>query len=219
MMLTKYMTPPQFWGSAEPIVVTSVPADEKSLTTGLKGIHRVQFEGIRARSEGGALFSVRCQQHTNPGALSGIMLKDVDITIDHFGNVSRPQHDYRPMSSVCGPEIIPAPVDGLYFEHVSEILLSNVSVSFTGHQPTWSMQCINGTQRFQVPNKGVPMQECFCTIVMATTPKPRTYGKVKQRHQNPCELFVKVCKYQCCMIIACSQKLAYGKFGVSAILP
>lgn len=49
------------------------------------------------------------------------------------------------------PETVPAPVDGMYVEHVAGLALRDVSVAYQGGaRPGWSMQCINATGDSQV---------------------------------------------------------------------
>lgn len=137
----------EFWGSGEPLVVTSIPSpcvpSSGHPIFDLKGISRVSFQNISARSEGGALFASRGQN--NRGQLSQIVLDRVNITISKGGSLA-PQHDYRPVEDKCTAEIVPALVDGIFVENVASIQLRGVTVGFNGQkQPGWSMQCLNAT--------------------------------------------------------------------------
>lgn len=152
---TKFMTAPQFWGSAEALVITTIPADSTSLRRGLTGIHNVTFENITARSEGGSLIASLHQGDTNPSALTNISLVNSSIVIAKLGNVSRAQHDLRPLPGGFGPDEIPALIDVLYVTNTAELRLSNVTLAFEGSSqyPTWSGHCLNRSQSNVTINK------------------------------------------------------------------
>lgn len=153
---TSYQAP-NWWGSGEPIVVTSVPENRIWLKHGLTGIQNVTFVNITARSEGSALFSARDQQQTRSQVFTHIRLHNVSIIITRFGNVTpHPQHDYRPINGdMPTPMAISAPVDGIFVENAN-ITLTNCSVGFLKPmQPYWSRTCVNVTKTSHVTYKGM----------------------------------------------------------------
>ena len=149
---TQYMPMPQFWGSAEAIVVTSIPADGAAAAQGLKGIHDVHFSNIVARSEQGALFAA-----LGNTALSAISLSNVSITVAATTSIpanvsftnkdSRAVHDYWPLSNGAPVSSEPAaPVDGITVRGAATVMLDGVSVAFAPpHRVQWNLQCANYT--------------------------------------------------------------------------
>ena len=120
---TRYMDSPNWWGSGEALVVTSVPEDAAQLATGLPGIHSVLFENIAAVAEGGCLFSARGQAATNPLALERLTLRNVSLTIaasqGRSSSFVHNQLDFRPVDPGGGaPNTVPMLVSGLVFEGV-----------------------------------------------------------------------------------------------------
>jgi polygalacturonase len=129
--------PPNWWGSAEPIYISTIPRFPNQ-TAGLS--HNITFRNIVARSENSAFISGRDGQPP-----SNVVLQNVSIVIDKWSNYTAPYHDYRPTTTV--PDRVLAPVNGLYVEWANNITLTDVSLAFTlvDKQPYWSSECINAT--------------------------------------------------------------------------
>lgn len=133
-----------YWGSGEALVVTSVPEDAGQEARGLPGIHGIRFENITAFAENGALFAALGQATTNPLALTGLVLRNVSLTIGRWSTPQASntfaQHDFRPLDAGAPcPELIPAPVNGLYLEGIADGALQGVAVAFAPpSQPYWS---------------------------------------------------------------------------------
>jgi polygalacturonase len=144
---TRY-NPLNWWGSAEPIYISSMPR----ATGGVVGlISNVTFENIVARSENSAFLSGR-----SPGVtLQGITLRNVTITIDKWSNYSTPAHSYVPTTAVEPAMVFPPAmaVDGVYVEAAQGVVLEDVSVAYVSadKQPFWSRTCFNTT------NAGYPV--------------------------------------------------------------
>ncbi len=152
---TNYVPMPQFWGSGDPIVVTSIPSDDASAQAGLKGIHNVTFENIAARSEQGALFAA-----LGRASVAGVVLKNVSITIEKISPYaknaswedpsSRAVHDFRPLSGPAAAALTPteprAPVDGIFLAGNAEVALHDVAVAFKRpYRTQWSLRCLNAS--------------------------------------------------------------------------
>ena len=138
---TRYVDSPNWWGSGEALVVTSVPEDAAQMATGLPGIHGVTFANVVARAEGGCLFSSRGQAATSPRALEGLVLRNVSLTVARVGSFLHNQLDFRPVDGGGGaPNTVPALVAGLVFEGVfSASVEGGSSVAFEGPpQPFWA---------------------------------------------------------------------------------
>ncbi len=161
---TQLQYQPNFWGRAEPLVVTSIPdepADCKQSPdcpavnkVGLRGIRNITVEHVVARSEGGALFASYAgpgsPNYSGRGVVHGVLLRNVSITITQVGNCTARGgvHDFSPLSH--GHSIVQAPVDGLFIDGATGVDFQDVSVSFDGqNQPgyNWSMQCVYLTDR------------------------------------------------------------------------
>jgi polygalacturonase len=153
---TQIQWQPNFWGSGEPIVVTSFPSDDKSSVVGLKGIRNITFDSIIAHSEGGILLSTFPGPDTpsfpGRGAVSGLIFRNVSLTIVNIGNSSNQYgsaHEFAPVWGrfADGPVKRKAPVDGMFVDGVSDIRLEDVRIAFNGSNANWSMQCLNITAR------------------------------------------------------------------------
>lgn len=122
-LVTRYDSKPEFWGSAEPLYVSALPAMAGPL------VYNVSFEHIIATSENGALFSsLPLGART---AVQGVRLLNVSIVLQVTGNVSRPQRDYRPAHGL--PGTVAAPVVGITFENVAEVDVIGGGVRFAVH--------------------------------------------------------------------------------------
>jgi hypothetical protein len=137
---TRYMDSPNWWGSGEALVVTTVPENPAQAAKGLPGIDGVVFENIVARAEGGCLFSSRGQATTSPTALRGLMLRNVSLVISKSSPFAHPQLDFRPVDAGGGaPPTVPSPVSGLIFEGLYSGSVEACSVAFEGpKQPFWA---------------------------------------------------------------------------------
>ncbi len=182
---TQFATPLDFWGSGEPIVVTSVPSDAASARAGLRGIRNVTFENIAARSQGGALISTWpavspgwAPLFPGRGAVADVVLRNVSITIAaDVGNVTAAaragHHDFRPVDPPFSDPALfaagaggaaPAPVDGLFVDGDASVTLDGVRIAFDdggapgGPPKAWSMQCLNATARPTV--RGTETLQC-----------------------------------------------------------
>jgi len=132
--------PPNWWGSGEPIWITSLPraAGESVGTTS-----NITFRNITGSGENSILISGRL------GGVSGVVLQDVDVLITHTSNITRPVHDYRPTTIMLDQQ--PAPTDGVCVEDARGVALLNVSVTWNTTAPMvhpgldWSWQCVNTT--------------------------------------------------------------------------
>jgi polygalacturonase len=143
---TRY-NPPSWWGSAEPLYISSMPRAPGGV---VGGVYNITFERITARAENGALFS-----GLHPGTvLQGVTVRNVSIVLDKWSNYSYPAHSYVP--TTCVPDLVVPPamhVEGIYIEAANGVVLENVNVSWVGAhaQPYWGRTCFNTT------NAGFPV--------------------------------------------------------------
>jgi polygalacturonase len=144
--------PPGWWGSAEPIYISSMPRSE-NMTVGAS--LNISFINITARAENSVFLSGRA-----PGEpIVNISLTNVSVLIDKWSNYSYPAHSYVPTTAV-NPDLFFAPVDGVYIERGVGIALNNVTVTYnnTNVQPFWSHVCFN-TSFAGTP---VECESCVC---------------------------------------------------------
>jgi hypothetical protein len=133
--------PMNWWGASEPMWITSVV---RVVGAPVGRIFNITFINITAhRCENGAFFSSR-----TPTPINGIVLDNVHINIASWrpqrqGIVyTQPEHDYRP--SGIPPQVVPFNVDGLYFEQVNNVRVSQSSVSFAMPRMSWWGKCVGG---------------------------------------------------------------------------
>ena len=134
-IVTRYDSKPEFWGSAEPLFVSTMPAMASAL------VRNITFEHVVATSENGALFS-SLPLGASP-AVDDVRLLNVSVVLKATGNVTRPQRDYRPAGGLL-PGTWPAPVVGITFENVARLVLDGGGVTFAAPpQPSWTLRCVN----------------------------------------------------------------------------
>lgn len=138
---TLYPTGQNWWGSGEPIWMTSIRQSPfpKDLLTGT--IRDVLFRDIDARAENSILLS-----GFSPKAMDGIVFDNVSLTIAALGNTScskgvreiKPTgcRDYRPYSP-SQEAVRQTMTSAIYFEGIGSVALHDVSVRFDGLEPYW----------------------------------------------------------------------------------
>jgi len=132
-MQTRYFSPP-WWGSAEPIYVTSMSLDPEQLWTGV--VSNVVFRDITAVSENGVIVYAE----TKP--INGIIFERVKITISQFTNYSFPSHDWRPAPFPDRPF---APTNALFMQNVNNVLLQDSVFNYMGTVQSFWGPCINAS--------------------------------------------------------------------------
>lgn len=121
--------PLTWWGSAEPLWVTSIARAAGAPPAGRTT--NIVFANISALSENGALVSGRPDAGGQRPAQ--VLLHNVSITIAKLSNYSRPCRDYRPAAA---PDLLPSKINGLYFENVDGAVVdSGCSVTFAARRP------------------------------------------------------------------------------------
>jgi len=147
-METRYFSNP-WWGSAEPIYVTSL--SESSLHPWTGYVSNISFVNITAKSENSIVLFGKER------VIDGISLKRVNITITQFTNYSRPSHDWRPAPA---PDLVYAATDGIFMDGVSHVLLSDTIITFAKpHQPFWGT-CFNFTNTKYIERQNL---DCITT--------------------------------------------------------
>jgi len=148
---TRFDSKPEFWGSAEPFVITALPQNINCCV----GIQNITFVNFTSVAENGALISSlgsRLSSSLKPPLVAGIQLHNVSITIKKIGNTTRPQHDYRPVwqDHASPPDIVRSKVDGISIENIESIAINGGMVQFSPlsgprTQAYWDMACLNIT--------------------------------------------------------------------------
>ena len=150
---TRFDSKPQFWGSGEPFVLTVAPRNGDCCV----GVQNVTLENVVAEAENSALVSSLGSPLGGsplPPPVRGVRLVNVSITIGRFGNATRPQRDYRPVSAgmpgVGEGGTVPALVDGVVVENIEDLVIGGGGgVTFSSapraHPPYWGMACINAS--------------------------------------------------------------------------
>lgn len=149
---TRFDSKPQFWGSGEALVITVAPRNGNCCV----GVENITVVNMSAMAENSALISSLSSPvggSAEPPPIRGVRLLNVTVTIAKFGNTSRPQRDYRPVSSdsllpgMAGGTV-PALVNGFVVENVEDMVVSGGGVAFASSTPTpacWGMECINAS--------------------------------------------------------------------------
>ena len=86
------------------------------------------------------MFSSRGQSKLSPDAITGLVLRNVSLTVARSGSYQHPQLDFRPVDAGGGaPNTVPTLVAGMVFEGVASAAVFGSSVSFEGaRQPYWA---------------------------------------------------------------------------------
>ncbi|KAH3759340.1 polygalacturonase ADPG2 [Pelomyxa schiedti] len=132
---TRYW-PLTWWGSAEPIYITSTARSKEDPDSGYTS--NVLFENIQALAENGVLISGRL--HRGGSAIYNVTFRNVGIHIGRYSNMSDPRHDYRPSYF---PNIIPWDVDGFFCQNAEGVLFHNVTVEYLDPAQPFYGQCLN----------------------------------------------------------------------------
>ncbi len=123
-----------WWGSAEPIYVTSMDSSTTHFWTGV--VSDIRFVNITAHSENGIVMRTQ----SDKPKIHGIYFEQVHVNIDKFSNISTPTHDWRPAPP---PDVQPCKVDGYYIDAVDRVTIDGGSIKY-GHpwHPIYG-QCLN----------------------------------------------------------------------------
>lgn len=100
-----------WWGRGEPIYVSAYPWQEE-----IGRVRNVRFVNILARSESGVHISA-----VRDGLLSGILLQNVRVEIDAWGDVEGGELDRRPWSGE--PDLYRAPISAFMIDHATDVTL------------------------------------------------------------------------------------------------
>lgn len=125
-----------WWGSAEPIYITSMDSSTTHLWNGT--ISGILFYNITAHSENGVV--MRTQSDKTP--MKKIYFDQVHIAIDKFSNISHPTHDWRPAPP---PDVEPCNVDGFYIDNANFVSIFDSTVTYTHPVQPFYGQCLNQT--------------------------------------------------------------------------
>lgn len=155
---TRFIAGTNWWGAGEGIYITSVP--ENANVTALGSIYNVTFANVSVVSENVGLVSCRDQGDVGSRAtrcISDLVFTGVEYTIAKVGDSVHAEHDFRPLDAGAVSEAIyPANVDGLFFEHVGNVLLERSAVVFRAPaQPYWNNgACVNATADSEIKQVG-----------------------------------------------------------------
>eukprot|EP01113_Clastostelium_recurvatum_P037077 TRINITY_DN5386_c0_g1_i1.p1 TRINITY_DN5386_c0_g1~~TRINITY_DN5386_c0_g1_i1.p1 ORF type:complete len:485 (+),score=73.63 TRINITY_DN5386_c0_g1_i1:25-1455(+) len=138
---TRFFSSP-WWGSAEPIYVTSMSMSKNQTWRGdVKNFH---FENITTMSEAGVVL------YAEDRPLMNFTFKNISLHIHQFSNISRPSHDYRPAPP---PAIYYAPTDGIFIQYATNITLEDVTIRYLPPKQSFWGVCLNVTSNVKDLNK------------------------------------------------------------------
>ena len=124
-----------WWGTGEPIYITSLSASAEHKWTGQ--VRNVTLRNVIAKGEQG--FIIR----GNTSLLENIRMENISLIIARYGNNSaHPSLDYRPAEQ---PELIVAKVDGLFAMDMNIFNVNNFSIDFQQPKQDYYGQCLNLT--------------------------------------------------------------------------
>ena len=114
-----------WWGSGEPIYISTLPWQEETGT-----VRNIRFSNIVAHSENG----VYVIGH-EPGAVSGIVFDNVHVKLDKWTQFTGGRMDLRPWSG--GPELVTHPTSGFYFDNADDVLIRDSEVTWGENIPEY----------------------------------------------------------------------------------
>jgi polygalacturonase len=143
-METRYFST-LWWGSAEPIYITSLSDTQKLPYLGK--VSDISFYNITTTSENSVVI------FADNSSISNLYFSNVSITISRFGNISHPCRDLRPYP---GGNLLPyAPVDGIYINNLVSSEWVDIWVEFAKPAQMFYGVCWN------VTNDGDTMRSNF----------------------------------------------------------
>ncbi len=139
-----------WWGSAEPIYITSIDSSTTHFWNG--AISDIKFYNVTAHSENGIV--IRTQKGKEQ--IQNVFFDQVHVTIDKFSNISNPMHDWRPSPP---PEVEPCKVDGFYIDNADYVIIADSTVTYTQPSQPFYGECMNRTSSVH----HVVVSNFFCT--------------------------------------------------------
>ena len=122
-----------WWGTGEPIYITSLSASDTHLWTGI--LKNVTLKNIITKGEQG--FVIR----GNTSLLENINLENLSLVIDRWSNnTAHPMFDYRPSQE---PQMISTKIDGIFAMDIKGFYLKNISIEFKTPRLDYYGQCLN----------------------------------------------------------------------------
>lgn len=122
-----------WWGSAEPIYITSLSANHEHPWKGI--IKNVTLKNFITKGEQG--FIIR----GNTSLLENISMRNISLLIDRWSNITEhPSHDYRPSEE---PQMAWSKVDGIFAMDINEFYLENITIQFKQPKQYYYGECLN----------------------------------------------------------------------------
>ena len=115
----------RWWGRGEPIYVSAYPWQQE-----IGSIRNVRFVNILARSESGVHISAERR-----GLIDGVLLENVRVELDRWGDVDGGQVDIRPYSGE--PTVYTAPISGFMISNASGVTVRNCEVAWGRERPDY----------------------------------------------------------------------------------
>jgi hypothetical protein len=142
------MHPYKWWGDGDSVWVTTVPRGPTSAVGSINGLRFVRVHSMA--SNNGVLISSRSGTPIRNFSMTNVSFAVVPPTPPRNGVAYAViGRDYRP--SGIEPSIVPAPVNGLFLEHVEQATITNIALSFNkgytlpgSQEPQWA-GCLSGT--------------------------------------------------------------------------
>ncbi|MFM9921030.1 glycoside hydrolase family 28 protein [Lacisediminihabitans sp. H27-G8] len=108
----------RWWGRGEPIYVSAFPWQDD-----IGRIRNVRFVNILARGESGVHISA-----VRSGLIDGVLLDNVRVEVDRWGDVEGGFVDRRPFSGE--PKIFASPISAFHIDHASNVSMHNCEAAW-----------------------------------------------------------------------------------------
>ena len=102
-----------WWGRGEPIYISAMPWHDE-----VGQVHNVRFVNILAKGENGVYIEA-----LRPGLIDGILLDNVRVEVDKWGDERGGRYDRRPYTS--GEDIFDHPTTAFYIANASNVTVRN----------------------------------------------------------------------------------------------
>lgn len=112
---TRRFSPVEWWGKAEPIVVTAV---KRRLNSKIGSIKNISFENIKCDSENGIFI------YGDNNNISNIKFDNIDLKISNKTHWAKNNHDLRPCEEIGFFEM---PMNAIYVKNAYDIDFSNIN--------------------------------------------------------------------------------------------
>jgi hypothetical protein len=120
----------RWWGRGEPIYVSAFPWQEEIGT-----IRNVRFVNILARGESGVHISA-----VRPGLIDGLLLENVRVEVDKWGDVDGGFVDRRPFSGE--PKVFKHPISAFHIDNAANVVIRNCEAAWGANRQEYFAHAI-----------------------------------------------------------------------------